>query len=250
MREPLTIAAVQPLIRSNDVAGNADRHRDAILAAGADVVVFPELSLTGYELYAAALSTSDERLTPIVDACRASDSTALIGAPVTGSSGGRNIGMLAVDADGAQIAYRKIWLGGDEPVHLVAGEAPAVLEVRGWRIGLAICKDTGVTTHAAATIALGCDVYAGAVLETVADAAVQPRRARAIATRHGVWVAIASFAGSTGGGYASAAGGSAIWKPDGSIAARATSAVGDRAVATISGDWSAPTVSWPSDPEK
>lgn len=245
MRERLTIAAVQPLIRSHDVAGNAGRHRDAILAAGADVVVFPELSLTGYELDAAALSTSDERLTPIVDACRATDSTALVGAPVAGMSGGRSIGMLAVDAGGAQIAYRKMWLGGDEPAQLVAGDAPAVLEVRGWRIGLAICKDTGVTAHAAATVSLGCDVYAGAVLETAADGAVQPRRARAIAARHGVWVAIASFAGSTGGGYASAAGGSAIWKPDGSVAARATSAAGDLAVATVSRDWSVPSVSGP-----
>ena len=122
MRERLTIAAVQPLIRSHDVAGNAGRHRDAILAAGADVVVFPELSLTGYELDSAALSASDERLTPIADACRTTDSTALVGAPVAGISGGRSIGMLAVNADGAQIAYRKMWLGGDERAHLVAGD--------------------------------------------------------------------------------------------------------------------------------
>lgn len=233
MRQPLTIAAVQPLIRSDDVAGNAGRHGEAILAAGADIVVFPELSLTGYELEAAALSASDERLTPIVDACRTTESTALIGAPVGGSSGGRSIGMLVVDAGGAQVAYRKMWLGGDEPAHVVAGDAPAVLDVRGWRVGLAICKDTGVAAHAAATVALGCDVYAGGVLETAADAAVQPRRARAIANRHRVWVALSSFAGSTGGGYTSAAGESAIWRPDGSVAARATSAVGDLAVATI-----------------
>jgi predicted amidohydrolase len=102
-------------------------------------------------------------------------------------------------------------------------------------VGLAICKDTGVAAHAAATVALGCDVYVGGVLETAADAAVQPRRARAIATRHGVWVALSSFAGSTGGGYALAAGESAIWRPDGCVAARATSAVGDLAVATIPG---------------
>jgi hypothetical protein len=45
---------------------------------------------------------------------------------------------------------------------------------------------------------------------------------------------VASFAGSTGGGYKSTAGQSAIWRPDGSIAALASSRVGDYARAAIS----------------
>ncbi|RQX35997.1 carbon-nitrogen hydrolase family protein, partial [Micromonospora chalcea] len=59
MRTPLRIAVAQPLTRSGDVAGNAARHADAVRAAAARVVVFPEMSLTGYELDAAPLDPDD-----------------------------------------------------------------------------------------------------------------------------------------------------------------------------------------------
>jgi hypothetical protein len=59
------------------------------------------------------------------------------------------------------------------------------------------------------------------VLESAEDAAVPDERARRVAADHRVWVAIASFAGSTGGGYAKAAGRSGIWAPGGSVIARA-----------------------------
>jgi predicted amidohydrolase len=95
------------------------------------------------------------------------------------------------------------------------------VEVDGWRIGLAVCKDTGIPQHAAETAALGIDVYAAGVLEHEEDAAVPEERARRIAAEHGVWVAIASFAGGTGGGYARAAGRSGIWSPASVPVARA-----------------------------
>jgi len=46
---------------------------------------------------------------------------------------------------------------------------------------------------------------------------VPAERARCVASDHHVWVAIASFAGSTGGGYDSAAGGSGVWARDGTL---------------------------------
>lgn len=58
-------------------------------------------------------------------------------------------------------------------------------------------------------------------------------RARRVATDHGVWVAIASFAGSTGGGYDRSAGRSGIWSPDGSVVARAGPETGAIVLATL-----------------
>ncbi|MDQ3870313.1 MAG: carbon-nitrogen hydrolase family protein, partial [Chloroflexota bacterium] len=69
MREPLQVAVAQPLCVSYELALNAVAHAEAIRSAGARVVVFPELSLTGYELHAPAISVDDARLGPIVDAC-------------------------------------------------------------------------------------------------------------------------------------------------------------------------------------
>ncbi len=108
-----------------------------------------------------------------------------------------------------------------------------MLEVDGWRLGLAICKDTGVPRHASDTAALGIDGYVAGVLESAEDAAVVGERARRIAADHHLWIAIASFAGSTGGGYARAAGRSSIWSPDGVAVSRAGPEVGAIARATL-----------------
>jgi predicted amidohydrolase len=233
MRKPLVIAVAQPLVVSHDVAGNARRHAEMVRAANARVVVFPELSLTGYEFEADAVSPEDDRLTPIVEACRATGSLVLAGAPVAGESGQRHIAMLVIDGSNTAVAYRKMWLGSAELNHFTPGDAPSVMEVDGWRLGLAICKDTGVADHATATAALGIDVYVAGALEAAADDAEQPVRARRVAREHGMWVAIAGFAGAAGEGYERAAGGSGIWRPDGSVAAQAGSAVGEVAVATL-----------------
>ena len=124
---------------------------------------------------------------------------------------------------GARVAYRKMWLGGAETARFAPGSSPAVLDVDGWRLGLAICKDTGVPQHASDTAALGMDGYVAGVLEHAADADIVTERARRVAADHGVWVAVASFAGSTGGGYDKAAGGSGIWASDGEVLVRAGS---------------------------
>jgi len=221
---------------ADDVAANAFAHAAAIRAAAARVVVFPELSLTGYELAAPAISPSDDRLNPIVEACAATGSLALVGAPIEDDGGRRSIGMLAIDGARATIAYRKMWLGGSEPDHFVAGTEPALIEVDGWRLGLAICRDTGIPRHAAETAALGIDAYLAGVLEFAEDAAVPGKRARRIAGDHRVWVAIASFAGSTGGGYGRAAGGSGIWSPDGVVVADAGPEISAIACATLTDD--------------
>ncbi len=89
------------------------------------------------------MAPDDPALTPIVDACAEMGSIALMGAPVAGDEGRAFIAMLRVDADGVQVAYRKTWLGGRESDRFSSGDGPVVLAIDGWRLGLAICKDTG-----------------------------------------------------------------------------------------------------------
>jgi predicted amidohydrolase len=233
IRGPLTIAVAQPLCVSYDVGENARTHAATARSAGARVLVFPELSLTGYELDAPAITAEDPRLAPIVEACAETGAWALTGAPVKGEKGQAHIGILAVNGSQASIAYHKIWLGSAESVRFSPGRQPVVLEVDGWRLGLAICKDTGIREHASATAALGIDVYVAGVLESVEEVERLKERARRIASEHQVWVAIASFAGSTGGGYSQAAGRSAIWGPDGRVVARAGPETGAIVRATL-----------------
>ena len=233
MRGPLVIAVAQPLCVSYDVAANALTHAAAVRAAGARVVVFPELSLTGYELDAPAIALEDARLRPLIEACAEAASVALAGAPVEGDEGRSYIAMLAVDGTGATVAYRKMWLSTTETERFRPGTEPAALDIDGWRLGLGICKDSGVPKHAADTAALGIDAYVAGSLEFADEAFVLEERARRIATDHRVWVAMASFAGSTGGGYAEAAGCSGVWTSDGVKVAGAGPEPGGIAKATL-----------------
>ena len=234
MAEPdaLTIAAAQPECVPYDVTANVLSHADVIRAAEARVVAFPELSLTGYELDAPPVDPADERLRPLVDACAATDSVALVGAP-TADTRGDYISVIAVDAAGARVVYRKMWLSETEAERFIPGPSPAAIEVDGWRLGIAVCKDTGVPAHADATAVVGMDVYVAGVLDSADDASVQDARARRITADHNVWVVVASFAGSTGGGYEVAAAQSRIWSPDGVVVASAGKATGRFARATM-----------------
>jgi len=224
----LVIAVAQPRVEPFDVAVNAARHAAAVRAATARVVVFPEMSLTGYELDAPTVAPDDPRLAPLIEACAARDTVALVGAPVEGPY----IAMLAVDRSGARVVYRKQYPHTTEE-RFLAGPSPEVLEVDGWRLGLAICRDTGVEEQIERTVALGIDAYVAGVLDEPEGDAVVAERARRVTAEHGVWVAVSSFAGPTGGGYTESAGRSGIWTPDGRVAARAGRTPGEIARATM-----------------
>jgi predicted amidohydrolase len=225
----LSLAVAQPKLVAHDVAANAFSHASLVVEAQARVVVFPELSLTGYELDAATLAVDDPRLSPIIEACAATGTLALVGAPTDGP----HISMLAITGAGATVAYRKQWLGDVEAQRFSPGPAPAVIEVDGWRLGLAICKDTGVPRHAADTCALGIDAYVAGTVKHAREVSLQAERAHRIATTHRVWVAIASFSGPTGGGFAETAAHSAVWSPDGTVVAEAGPRPGAFATVTL-----------------
>jgi predicted amidohydrolase len=233
MRAPLRVAAVQPRCTAGDVAANVLVHAAAVRAAQARLVVFPELSLTGYELEAGPVAVDDVALTPLVEACAEMGSLALVGAPVADAQGRAYIAMLRVDGAGVQVAYRKTWLGGVEPTRFTAGDGPVVLEVDGWRLGLGICKDTGVFRHVAGVAALGVDAYVAGLVHRPEELPEQEARAVVIARACRAFVVFASFAGPTGDVFTETAGSSAVWSPDGLAVARTGPEAGSIVRATV-----------------
>jgi len=215
MPRQLRLGVAQPVSFVGDLEATVASHVDLLRGLAAEVVLFPELSLTGYDMAADAVDPNDLRLEPLVDACTEASLVALVGAPTrTRDGNGRYLSVLAVGHGGVETVYAKQFLGGDEPAHFTPGSEPVVFEVKGVRLGVAICKDTGVLEHAAAVADLGMDVYAAGVCEAEYDRAAQPARAARVARDHGVWVAYASFAGPTGGGFTETAGRSAVIDPD------------------------------------
>lgn len=226
MRETLSVAAVQPPCVGQDVRGNAHAHADSIRGAGVRLVVFPELSLTGYELDSPAVSLTDPKLEPIRQACRAMDAVALVGAPVR-RDGRDYIAALRVDGAGARVIYEKTHLGGQESCRFSPGPGPTAIEVDGRRIGVGICKDTGMAEHVDGVAALGIDVYVAGLVHLPEELVEQDARGRRIALRCRAPVVFASFAGPTGGGFTRTAGSSTVWASDGTQLARAGADPGD-----------------------
>ncbi|HEY5195237.1 MAG TPA: nitrilase-related carbon-nitrogen hydrolase [Solirubrobacteraceae bacterium] len=118
MQAPLLVAVAQPRCAAKDMHSNARAHAELIRRVRARVVIFPELSLTGYELDADPIALDDCVLDIVVRACEETQSVALVGAPIRGSGSGAYIGLLHVSATGVTVAYRKCFLGGEEPAHL------------------------------------------------------------------------------------------------------------------------------------
>ncbi len=162
----LIIAAVQRDFPVGDVAGNADRVRAAVKEVGdsAHLVVFPELTLSGYPpedlLYRHGfLETCEEHLNTLIAEISGPD--VLLGHPL------RRDGMLfnAVSwiRDGQLLGqYCKQALPNyavfDEKRYFQPGSDPLTVELRGQRIGVLICEDIWEREPAAVAAADGCDL--------------------------------------------------------------------------------------------
>ena len=228
----LVVAQTNPVL--GDLRANLEDHLERVEAAlgNSDLILFPELSLTGYELDAEPVDPGDPALRPLVDACAAAAAVALAGAPVD-EDGRRAIAALRVDGDGVAVAYRKTHLGGEEPARFAPGDGPAVLELDGRRVGIGICKDTGQAAHVDGVAALGPDLYVAGLVHGAHERAEQDRRGTRIAAACGCPVAFASFAGPTGHGYGTTAGTSTIWDAAGRVLARAGDAPGEVVAARV-----------------
>ncbi|MFJ4187079.1 carbon-nitrogen hydrolase family protein [Kitasatospora sp. NPDC089509] len=221
----VAVAIAQPVCaapgRPDTVAVNVGRHAEAVREAGTRLVVFPELSLTGYDLTAPAVDPADPRLAPLVEACAATGALALVGAPVAEADGRESVATLAVTGEGATVVYRKMRLHGAESDRFAPGEKPFVLELDGLRLGLAVCADAADPTHAAETAALGIDAYVASTLYGPGEAQAErlDGHLRERATAHRVWGVLSTSAGASGE-FAETSGRSGIWAPDGTVVAQ------------------------------
>ncbi|MCX4693500.1 carbon-nitrogen hydrolase family protein [Streptomyces sp. NBC_01408] len=222
----MKIAAAQLTCLPADVPANAARV--AALAAsareqGAELVVFPELALTGYELDALAAdpelwtAADDPRLDPVRSAGIA---TAVnVALPTDGPRPA--IATLVHDADGAHVTtYVKQHLYRHEADYFTAGEGDGCFELGGIRFSLGICYDNHFPELTGRAAADGCRVHLAGSLYGTGDgiherATVHP----GIAKEHGLYVVLANHVGPAGPW--TGCGRAAIWAPGGALLAEA-----------------------------
>ncbi|WP_426998837.1 carbon-nitrogen hydrolase family protein [Pseudarthrobacter sp. N5] len=174
MTAVLTVSAVQYRALEGGIEANAQEHVRLIEDAdshGARLVIFPELSLTGYDLPLLQnpvywLAPADDRLESVREICRRSGITAVVGAAVNNADGTRRLASVVLHPDGQTDIASKTHLHGDEQAIFTPGTGAAILELDGWKIALAICFDAAVPSHAGAAAELGADVYAVSAVYT------------------------------------------------------------------------------------
>ncbi|MGA2181708.1 MAG: carbon-nitrogen hydrolase family protein [Bryobacteraceae bacterium] len=216
----LVIAAAQSASLPGDIAANLAHHlRFAVAAAdhGVRLLVFPELSLTGYEpaiARAHAVRPDDPRLDPLKRLAQNAQMTVVVGAPLLHRER-LHIAALALRPDGSTLAYTKQHVHSSEEQAFVSGTGGPLISVESALVALAICADTGHPEHAASAAARGANIYAAGVLITAngyeADAALFGRYAR----EHRMAVLIANHSAPNGG--LTPAGRSAVWSEDGGL---------------------------------
>lgn len=218
----LRYAAAQYASVPLDIAANITHHLafvDAAREAGVQLLVFPELSLCGYELAgmaACALKADDARLAPLRERATSAGMTIVVGAPLANADALPAIGALTFHADGRTSSYRKHFLHAGEEQHVTAGSAISQLhDVRGTQVALAICADTGQQQHAHAAAVAGAELYAAGSLMSAGGYDKDTAQLAGYAKLFGMGVLMANHAHASGG-YQSA-GRSAIWARGGEL---------------------------------
>ncbi len=193
-------------------------------AEGARFVLFPELSLTGYELDALAAAASpghpgpwltdhDARLQPLQEACIRTGTTVVVGAPWREPDLTPRLASLVIGPDGTIRPVFKTHLHGAEGKLFVAGAGPGVITVDGWRIALAVCADAAHPSHAAAAADAQADVYAVSALYTRGEELRLGLHMGARSMDHRLFGLLANLGGETPLG--TSCGLSGAWGPDG-----------------------------------
>ena len=222
----LRIAAAQSRSIDADIAANIERHLifiDAAAQARTQLLVFPELSLSGYNLdrlAALALTPADPRLAPIAARARTHGMTIVAGAPLAGAGDKPHIGAIAFAPDGSTALYRKHFLYAGEDQYAAPGAAISqVIDVRAVPVALAICFDTHDQRHPHAAVMAGATLYAAGSVVTPAGIDSELTTLAGYARLFSMGILFANHGGRTGA-YASA-GRSSIWLPDGQLLVQA-----------------------------
>jgi predicted amidohydrolase len=252
-----TLAAAQTIPVRGDVEANIAQHLRLVAAAaeaGAQVIVFPELSLTGYELdlaRALAFRENDDRLAPLGAAAASAAITLVVGAPVL--VGARlHLAALILFPNGATELYTKHRLGAfgesarrdgivppPEATVFEPGDRNPLLHFGDATAALAVCADTGGEWHPGQAAARGAVAYLASMFVIPSEFDADSAKLGGYAARYAMAVVAANYGGPTGG--LAAAGRSSIWSDRGDLLVRLPSEGAGVAVATRdpAGRWTA-----------
>lgn len=184
---------------------------------GADLVFFPELSLTGYEPRLAKSLATDETDRRLEVFQQRSDADKIIiglGLPLSAGSHVQ-IGMVWFTPSAPRRSYAKQQLHSDELQFFVCGNRSLVLEVGQHKLVPAICYESLQPNHADNAANLGADIYLASVAKPAGPFAKAMLHYPAVARKHAMYVIMADCVGPSDDFVS--VGHSAIWNTRGEL---------------------------------
>lgn len=214
----ICLAQTQPI--SGDIEANIIDHKrliDQAVAQNTELIIFSELSLTGYEPEIAkdlAIQLNDSRLDLFQSISDTKNIIICIGAP-TKADNGICISLVIFQPNKERSIYSKQYLHEDEFPYFVPGPpSNGIIEAKK-KIALAICYELTIPEHAEKASQNKAEVYIASVAKTVNGVSRNNPRLAQIAKQYQIPVlmcnCVGEFDGNVGGGQSTA------WNAEGDL---------------------------------
>lgn len=218
----ISIAQLEPV--KGNIEKNLNKHLKFIEAASerqSDLIIFPELSLTGYEPELAnylAIPPTDNRLAPLQEISDKRNICIGAGIPTT-HNGEIYVSMIIFQPGKERIVYSKQYLYHTEIGIFTAGNKPCVLPFDKENIiAPAICYELSNKEHQEYAHQMGATAYIASVLNSVNGVDADIDKLSQIASTYKMVTFMANYIGISGGH--NCAGKSSIWNTQGELIAQ------------------------------
>ena len=184
----------------------------------AELIIFPEMSLTGYQTEKAAENCffeNDNRLKPIQDIIEGKGMTIIAGAPIKLNTGELCIGSFIINEKDITIYTKQYLHAGEEKFFSPHFDHDPLLTLGKEEVSVAICADINKVEHAAAAARNGSTLYAAGIFYRPERVSHAHNQLSGFAGQHHMNVLMANYVGRSynGGGH------SACWDKKGELIA-------------------------------
>lgn len=199
----MKLCVVQTRPVKGDIEKNIGNHKRLIelgISNGAELIIFPELSITGYEPELAevlAINADDRMFGDFQEISNSKQVKIGVGAP-TKTDRGVCISMILFHPNEPRQVYSKKYLHDDEIPFFVAGENESNL-VAHTNIAISICYELSVQQHADEAVKSGAGVYIASAVKTPAGVDKAIARLSEIAKTYSMPVLFSNCIGISGG---------------------------------------------------
>lgn len=202
------------------IARNMEQHQrliDTAVPHRPNLILFPELSLTGYEPTLArelAMDVGDGRFATFQTIADTRQVTIGVGAPII-QGDGICIGLVLFQPGRPRQLYAKKYLHADEEPFFVSGHSSVEFLGNNNQVALAICYELSVPAHAARAYENGAAIYMASVAKYARGVAAAHQRLAEIACEYGMTVLMCNSVGLADGDLCT--GNTAVWNAQGAL---------------------------------